>query len=475
MTWAPTSRLHVSSHRFLWRRLECALLGRDIRTVNEPLHAQGLALLAGSMLAAAAVAGCAIFGTLRPQATLGDAPIVLAQDSGALYVRVGDVLHPVLNLASARLIVGSAVRPRLVPQPAIAHAKRGPLLGILGAPEHLGEPLAPAETTWTVCDSGGSVAPTTTAIVGTAAASPVHQLGTEQTVLATSAANSPVYLLYGGQRAVVDLADPVVMRALRLEYRRPRRVSRTLLNAVPEAPPITVPRIADDSRPSAVPGFSVGSVLRVVRADGDDYYVVLAEGVQRVGQVAADLIRLSDSRGARGITAVAPDVIGGSRTVNTLPVATFPDRPSPPLRDDAATLCATWAPRGSGADISFWAGQGLPLPADEVPVALAQADNDGPALDAVYLPAGRSAFVRSTGLAGDDTRAAARYLVTDGGARFGIHDDEAARALGLPAVAAVAPWPVLAALPQGPELSRQSASVPRDTAVAGFRTGPGPP
>jgi type VII secretion protein EccB len=475
MTWAPTSRLHVSGYRFLRRRMVCALLGRDIRTADEPLHAEGFALLTGSMLAAAAVAGCAIFGTLQPQPTLGDAPIVLAEDSGALYVRVGDVWHPVLNLASARLVAGSAVGPHLVRESAIGRAKRGPLLGIPGAPQHLGEPLPAAETTWTVCDSGGSGALTTTAIVGTAAAPPVDRLGAEQTVLATVAANSPVYLLYHGQRAVVDLADPVVTRALRLEDRRARRVSRTLLNAVPEAPPITVPRIAGDRRSSAVPEFPVGSVLRVVRADRDDYYAVLPDGVQRVGQVAADLIRLSDSRGARGITAVAPDVIGGSRTVNTLPVATFPDRPSAPLNDDDATLCATWSPGHSGADTSFWVGQGLPLPADDVPVALAQADNDGPALDAVYLPAGRNAYVRSAGLAGDDTPAAARYLVTDGGVRFGIHDDEAARALGLPAVAAVAPWPVLAALPQGPELSRQSASVPRDTVAAGFRTDPRPP
>ncbi|HVQ98690.1 MAG TPA: type VII secretion protein EccB, partial [Mycobacterium sp.] len=68
---------------------------------------------------------------------------------------------------------------------------------------------------------------------------------------------------------------------------------------------------------------------------------------------------------------------------------------------------------------------------------------------------------------GDNTRAGARYVVTAAGVRFGIHDDEAARALGLPAVPAVAPWPVLAALPQGPELSRQNASVARDAVVTG--------
>ena len=59
-------------------------------------------------------------------------------------------------------------------------------------------------------------------------------------------------------------------------------------------------------------------------------------------------------------------------------------------------------------------------------------------------------------------RVGARYLVTDTGVRFAIRDDDAAHDLGLPAPIP-APWPVLAALPSGPELSRQSASVARDT------------
>ena len=58
-----------------------------------------------------------------------------------------------------------------------------------------------------------------------------------------------------------------------------------------------------------------------------------------------------------------------------------------------------------------------------------------------------------------------KYLVTDTGVRFAIHDDDAAHDLGLPAPIP-APWPVLVTLPSGPELSRQTASVARDT-VAG--------
>jgi hypothetical protein len=88
-------------------------------------------------------------------------------------------------------------------------------------------------------------------------------------------------------------------------------------------------------------------------------------------------------------------------------------------------------------------------------VALAQADGPGPALDAVYVPPGASAYVR----AGDN--AGARYLITDTGVRFAVHDDDAAHALGVDD-AGPAPWPLLTLLPAGPELSRQNASIAHD-------------
>ncbi|MDT5046875.1 MAG: hypothetical protein QOG75_2735, partial [Mycobacterium sp.] len=78
---------------------------------DDPLRAQSLSLVAGCVVAVIAVAACAILAFARPQGSLGSAPIVMARDSGALYVRIGDVLHPVPNLASARLIARSAANP----------------------------------------------------------------------------------------------------------------------------------------------------------------------------------------------------------------------------------------------------------------------------------------------------------------------------------------------------------------------------
>jgi type VII secretion protein EccB len=454
----PTTRLQVSGYRFLLRRLECALLGRDIHAPNDSLRAQSAALGVGCVLAAIGVAGCAVLGLLRPQADLGGARIVMGQQSGALYVRVGDAWHPVLNLASARLIAATAANPQPVSEADLARTKRGPSLGIPGAPQSIGVPLPAGESAWTICDTDGSGA--TTVVVGPTAGAPAHRLASDHALLVAPPSGSPGYLLFNGKRAVLDLSDAAVVRALRLEGHAPRLVSQAVLNALPEAPPIRAPRIRGlGTAGIGLPGFSVGSVLRIARGDADEYYVVLPAGVQRIGRVAADVLRFSDSQGTANAITVAPDVIRAAAVANVLPVADFPDRV--PELDAGSTVCVTSRPAPAGNfDTALLIGGGLPVPAGRTPVTLSQADGRGPALDGVFVPPGRSAYVRGGNPTGT------RYFVTDTGVRFAIHDDDAARDLGLPAPI-VAPWPVLAALPSGPELSRQGASVARDAIGAG--------
>jgi ESX secretion system ATPase EccB len=461
----PTSWLQVSGHRFLIRRIECALLRRDVGSVNEPLRTGTASLALGCVLASVALLGCGMAALLRPQVALDRAQIVMGRESGALYVRVGDTWHPALNLASARLIAATDANPLPVPESELGRTKRGPLLGIPGAPQLLGQPLAGDDAAWTICDTDGKPGlAATTIVIGRTDESSVRRLAPDRAILVATGSGSPAYLLYNGRRAVVDLADAAVVRALRLEDRVPHIVSQALLNAVPEAPAITAPRIRGaGGAASGLPGFTVGSVLRITRGDGDEYYVVLTAGVQRIGQVAADLLRFSDSQRTANVIPVAPDAIRATSVANTLPVSTFPDRAPAAADGGDTTYCATWAPGRSDGD-AFLTGTGLPVPGGQLPVTLAQADGAGPALDAVYLPPGRSAHVRANG------RIGTRYLVTDTGVRFAIHDDEAAHNLGLPAVALPAPWPMLAALPAGPELSRANASVARDGVAGPPRT-----
>ncbi len=194
-----TTWLHVSGYRFLLRRIECALLFGDVCAATGALRARTTSLALGCVLAIVAAMGCAFVALLRPQSALGQAPIVMGRESGALYVRVDDVWHPVLNLASARLIAATNANPQPVSESELGHTKRGPLLGIPGAPQLLDQPLAGAESAWAICDSdnGGS----TTVVVGPAEDSSAQVLTAEQMILVATESGSPTYLLYGGRRA----------------------------------------------------------------------------------------------------------------------------------------------------------------------------------------------------------------------------------------------------------------------------------
>src|SRR3954467_12601764 len=101
MTRPPPMRLQLSAQRYAMRRMQHALVRRDVTMNDDPLRAQSRSLAAGCVLAAMSVAACAVLALIRPQGAPGDAPILMVRESGAVYVRLGDTLHPVFNLASA--------------------------------------------------------------------------------------------------------------------------------------------------------------------------------------------------------------------------------------------------------------------------------------------------------------------------------------------------------------------------------------
>ncbi|MDY6999925.1 MAG: type VII secretion protein EccB, partial [Actinomycetota bacterium] len=443
-----------SGHRFGVRRMEHALVRGDTRMIDDPLRAQSISLLAGALLAAVIVTVCAVLAVVRPAGELGDAQVVLLRDSGAMFVRIGERMHPVLNLASARLIAGAPAEPRIVAPEALERAQRGPVVGIPGAPQQISPPLAVEQSRWTVCDDTGSG-------VSTAIAGPIADGGMADghALLVTPRGESAAttYLIADSRRARVDLRHPAVVRALQLEGVVPQQVSPVLLAAVPEAPAIAAPRIP--AGPSVLPGFAAGTVVRLpgtAPAGEAELFVLLPDGIQRIGKVAADLIRYTDARAGGQIPTVSADRIGVLPVVDTLPVGTFPQRPGVTAE---SVVCAHWNP-SSAAHTVVLTGSAAPMvhPA----VTLAQADGGGPALDAVSLPAGRSMFARSVGLTGAGRDTGSSFLVTADGVRFGVADGDTASALGLTAAPVPAPWPVLAALPGGPELSRAAASVARD-------------
>ena len=454
MTQRSTTGLQVSGHRFLLRRMAHALVRADVRMIDDPLRAQSLSLIVGGVVTVIIVVVCAVLALFRPGGQLGDSPIVTVRESGAMYVRVGDTLHPVPNLASARLVTATSTSPQPVSRRAVDTARRGPMLGIPGAPDVLANPLTTAESGWAVCDDGSA----TTVIAGTRPT--LSQAAGNVLVVARDDIAASTYLLFDGHRARVDLRNAAVVRALGLEGVAPRAVSRVLLDTLPEVAEIAAPRIphAGSAGPATLHGFPVGTVVRVPRAETSDLFVVLADGLQRIGRVAADLIRFTQSHGRRDIADVEPAAVGAVPVVTRLPVTGYPERGGVA---DEPVVCAHWQWSDEASSASSAVVTATTRPVTD-PVTLAQADGAGPRVDAVDLPDGRSGFVRAAGVSGDGAAHGPLYVVNDAGVVFGIHDEEAAKRLGLTAPVP-APWPVIAHLPRGPQLSVAAASEARDT------------
>ncbi|WP_431233458.1 type VII secretion protein EccB [Mycolicibacterium psychrotolerans] len=425
------------------RRLEYAVLARQMPARHDPVRARKLSLLVGCGVAGVAVVLDTILGSTARDVIPGDATVVMVRQSGALFVRIDDRLRPVANLTSARLILGSPATPRLVDDAALGDTAAGPILGIPGAPASLGRVTAPREARWAVCDDADG---NTTVTVGDDSVPP--DLDPRAAVVATVAhGDGSAYLLYDGTRAMLDPGDPATARALRITEAALRRLSSTVLNTIPEVPAISAPRIAGMGQPSGVAGAAVGTVLRVVGTESPEYYVALPGGLQRIGRLAAELIRFSDPAARAEITEVPPELIARSPLVDTLPVGAYPDEP-PTLVGAGDDVCATWISGRSGVAVGPHTGDRPGA------VTLAGSDGDGPAVDSVRMAPGASIDV--TGGPG-----MGRYLVTSAGVRFPV-DDSAIAALGLSGAPAAAPWSIVGMLPAGPQLDRDAALVGRD-------------
>lgn len=443
----PDARLVADARRFHTRRLIHALVRRDTALFDEPTRRQSISLWVSWLAGVSVAAVCAASALIVPPDSTGDAPIVMVRDTGALYVRIEHRLHPVFNLTSARLIARSPANPVPVTASAAATAEHGPALGIPGAPAQLGRTVH--VPVWMACD-----AEQTTVFAG----GPVDQLHEQAVpVLSTPAGdNSAVtYLLYDGGRAEVDRRDIAAVRALRIDGVVPTPISRVLLDLLPELPTITAPTIADVGTLGAA-GYRIGQVLRMVRAGSTEYYVVLAHGFQRVGEVAADLIRFTYGVGGGDVPVVNPEAVASVEVVNELAVATFPVRVQAP--GSSRDVCVRWQPGGTSAVLAG-------TPSAVRATQLAQADGAGPHVDAVALAGGQSTYVRAVGVTGDRS-GGPLYVMTDSGVLYGIRDEQTAGYLGLSGPPVDAPWPLLAQLPQGPELAVEAAELQRDTLPA---------
>ncbi|SEH82425.1 type VII secretion protein EccB [Mycolicibacterium rutilum] len=483
-----TTRAQVNGYRFLIRRLEHALIRGDSRMIHDPMRGQMRALIVGVVIAVLITGACGVLAFFKPAPSVGDAQILLSKSSGAVFVKIGDRVHPVLNLASARLIVGANENPKEVDDKFLNPLPRGAMVGIVGAPTSIRGADNTAMSSWTVCDNLQT--PGVTQVTGTVtrqtavlANDPVLDgdvRAAEVNEAVLTEAGGTTFLIYDGVRAPLDMSNPAVLNGLHLQGATPRPVSPGLLNAFPLVEPITAVTIDGVGGPSAAmgPQHPVGSMVRTVDSRGEQLFVVLRDGLQPVSSATADIIRYGNPDSAGDARDIAPASLAAVPIVHHLAVEHYPAVPPRIVGADTdRVVCMGWQRSNTAGDatVRLLLGHRLPVPVDAQPVRLASADGNGPAVDVVYLAPGHGEYVQATGTLPDSQSAGQLFYISDTGLRYHIKDLPTAESLGVtgvrlpdgpPNAPQRAPWPVLSLLPAGPALSQEAALIAHDGLAA---------
>jgi type VII secretion protein EccB len=462
---APATRDQVDAYRFGLRRLEAALVRGDPVLLHEQIRAQRRAVATGAVLGVLGLVAAAVAAVVAPEPDWRSQDLVVGSPSGALYAvaRDPDRLVPVANAVAGRLVL-AALRtatpepsaPVLVDDALLATAPRTPAAAVPGAvAADPGQRIAPR---WAVCDEVDEVDEATataarprlagTTVVAGSAPAPSGDPGTG-VLLAVPGGDT--WLVVSGRRHAVDVGNTAIRTALGIGDRVPRPASSGLVSALPEGPRLLAPLVPDagTAGPAGVPG-RVGDVLSSRPSGGPQrYYVVLADGLQEVPPLVADV--LAAASGA-AVEEIGPEVVAGVATVHRLDLAGWP-QVAPRLLEsaEAPVTCWTWSGE-AGADPAGGVHVGRMWSAGR-PVVLAGADGAGEALDAVVVGAGGTARATAPGVpAGVGTM----WVVSAGGVAHGVADPTSAAALGIAAVEP-APEAALRLLPTGATLDVAAA------------------
>lgn len=473
--WGVVTKLQVSGWRFLIRRIANGVAVHDTRMLDDPLHRQSRAYSTGALFGVVFLCGGAfILHLMRPAGVTGANPILAERSTNALYVVVNDEAHPVLNLASARLIAGKPDDPTTVKASEIDKFKLGSTVGIPGAPERMVQNPA-KDARWIVCDATRGKDLGTTVIAGDAVPGAGHAapLPDNSAVLATSDGGATTFVIWGGKRSQIDLTNVAVATAVGInaDTPPPRAMDRQLLNLIPEGAPLVVPFIANAGDPIRFvwqgknPAPVIGSVVVDHQNGKESYFAVEAEGLQPISPVISAILRANNSYGLVDPVEMTPDQVAKTPIARQIPVDNYPTQALSILDPvNQPVTCGQWVKLAGAptSSLTLLTGQSLPVSADSQPVDLV---SPGPTTATrVVLPKGSGFFVQVTGQQRDATSKESEFWVSDLGVRYGLEQapnetTDPATALGRKGDPLPVPWAVLSLLSPGPALSKTDALV----------------
>ncbi|WP_435208398.1 type VII secretion protein EccB [Micromonospora sp. bgisy143] len=420
----PSRQDQLHSYQFSVQRAVAALVMRETDPAQSPFRRLAGAGLASVLVAVIALGGAALYGLFAGGGSRWRDPgaVIVEKESGARFVYREQKLHPVLNYASALLIVGAdQSKTVLVSRRSIDGVPRGLPLGIADAPDSLPAPGRLARAAWTVCSTTAGEDSRSALLIGVDPAGG-QPLGDDALLLRHP--DGGLHLVWHQRRYLIR--DPNrVLAALATTRTRAVPVAPALLNALPAGVDLAPPALPGAGRPATrVPGATIGQVYLVRNSGGGrQYAVALDGGLAGITELQAGLLLARTGQGeAESMT------LGRFAELPTMPdlAPSGPTAPPPaPPRlaavDDAA-ICTRVGDDGAGE-----VRRGVRLP--DLAAVPRTASSGGAALaDHVVVQPGGGAVVEATATPGASGGAVS--VVTDLGRRYVLADREVLPMLG---------------------------------------------
>lgn len=290
--------------------------------------------------------------------------LIVATDTGSRYVSVEGTLYPVINTASARLLIPSGeFKVVRTDQAALDGIPVGPAIGILGAPDDLPAPSALINSSWTACIDDGTGASVTVSD------DPIAAISTGTGAVVTR--GEDLFVVADGLRHAVAPDDAnAVLRAAGLGASEILEVDGRWLNLFTAGDELGPIRINGFGSAVAGTDLTAGTIVHTQGRPADERYVALASGeLALLSPLAYQLYLLGSGEQAREVE-VSPAEVADIPTIQNLggadwpaePLATLPagETPCAVLADDARTvLGATTAELPddrSGVDVTVGGG-----------------------------------------------------------------------------------------------------------------------
>lgn len=441
-------RDELNAYTFAKRRTLAAFLQPSPSGSEEGAPKPLRALWPGAVVGVVILAVFGGIGVFSPTAPRGWATaeehVIVASDSTTRYVVLRTdgrtQLHPVLNMASAKLLLDPAKASVITVDEKILDSGKPPhgaTIGIPYAPDRL--PSADeAETAkrWAVCErpgEGGRAILKAAFVLAekefSRTSGPEKLSGGDlMYVVGPDEKSQYVVDALGTAYPLADPADTELLRALDTQGRAPQRVSQDWLDTLHKGDPISIPEI--DGTPGTPANASagleqydkVGEVIKAYDGQRMQYYVVLPGEVARISEFVATLLLnsgdLVDVGQAGEAQQVHPSAVADSTTFAA--DKTWPTFKPKTVNDGSKadsgrnTVCNVLLSVDSRGNekgrttLSTWAGTDFPA---QLPTGSSSA----------YVTPGSGQLYRQ--FQGTETEAGSVFLVTDTGLRYALQSN----------------------------------------------------